>query len=52
MLSLQKWWTDLWLKEGFAMFMEFLFIYHNYPDFKVKRDFKIKKVKKVEAPVK
>ncbi|GMT03168.1 hypothetical protein PENTCL1PPCAC_25342, partial [Pristionchus entomophagus] len=29
------WWTDLWLKEGFACFMEYLFIEHNYPDYKI-----------------
>ncbi|KAF8387261.1 pam-1 [Pristionchus pacificus] len=29
------WWTDLWLKEGFASFMEYLFVGHNYDEFKI-----------------
>ncbi|GMT32249.1 hypothetical protein PFISCL1PPCAC_23546, partial [Pristionchus fissidentatus] len=29
------WWTDLWLKEGFASFMEYLFVGHNYEEFKI-----------------
>ncbi|GMR32147.1 hypothetical protein PMAYCL1PPCAC_02342 [Pristionchus mayeri] len=28
-------WTDLWLKEGFASFMEYLFVGHNYDEFKI-----------------
>lgn len=31
----QKWWTDLWLKEGFASFMEYMFVGYNYPEFKI-----------------
>ncbi|KAL3120399.1 hypothetical protein niasHT_005720 [Heterodera trifolii] len=34
-LVTMKWWQDLWLKEGFACFMEFLFTAKNYPEFKV-----------------
>ncbi|GMT04611.1 hypothetical protein PENTCL1PPCAC_26785, partial [Pristionchus entomophagus] len=29
------WWTDLWLKEGFASFMEYLFVGHNYEEYKI-----------------
>ncbi|KAL7069747.1 hypothetical protein ACQ4LE_011147 [Meloidogyne hapla] len=34
-LTTMKWWCDLWLKEGFASFMEYVLIGHNYPEFKV-----------------
>nr|AML39764.1 aminopeptidase [Haemonchus contortus]CDJ85176.1 Peptidase M1 domain containing protein [Haemonchus contortus] len=34
-LVTMKWWTDLWLKEGFASFMEYLFVGTNYPEFKI-----------------
>uniref|UniRef100_A0A914C199 Aminopeptidase n=1 Tax=Acrobeloides nanus TaxID=290746 RepID=A0A914C199_9BILA len=34
-LVTMKWWTDLWLKEGFASFMEYVFIGYNYPEFKI-----------------
>jgi aminopeptidase N len=30
---MQKWWTDLWLKEGAAVFIQFLFMSIEYPDF-------------------
>lgn len=35
LFKLQKWWTDLWLKEGFASFMEYLFVGANCPEFKI-----------------
>uniref|UniRef100_A0A914HD91 Aminopeptidase n=1 Tax=Globodera rostochiensis TaxID=31243 RepID=A0A914HD91_GLORO len=34
-LVTMKWWTDLWLKEGFASFMEYLFTDKNYPEYKI-----------------
>ncbi|KAL3989469.1 Peptidase M1 family protein [Acanthocheilonema viteae] len=34
-LVTMKWWTDLWLKEGFASFMEYMFVGVNYPEFKI-----------------
>ncbi|CAD5218167.1 unnamed protein product [Bursaphelenchus okinawaensis] len=34
-LVTMKWWTDLWLKEGFASFMEYLFVANNKPEFKI-----------------
>ncbi|VDN01448.1 unnamed protein product [Thelazia callipaeda] len=34
-LVTMKWWTDLWLKEGFASFMEYMFVSANYPCFKI-----------------
>ncbi|CAJ0921272.1 unnamed protein product, partial [Mesorhabditis belari] len=34
-LVTMKWWTDLWLKEGFASFMEYLFVGYNYPEMKI-----------------
>ncbi|KAK0422420.1 hypothetical protein QR680_007561 [Steinernema hermaphroditum] len=30
-----KWWTDLRLKEGFASFMEYMFVGSNNPEFKI-----------------
>ena len=32
---LQEWWTHLWLKEGFASFMEYLLVDHCFPEFDV-----------------
>uniref|UniRef100_A0A158R5B1 Aminopeptidase n=1 Tax=Syphacia muris TaxID=451379 RepID=A0A158R5B1_9BILA len=34
-LVTMKWWTDLWLKEGFASFMEYMFVGSNYPEYKI-----------------
>uniref|UniRef100_A0A0K0DBG3 Aminopeptidase n=1 Tax=Angiostrongylus cantonensis TaxID=6313 RepID=A0A0K0DBG3_ANGCA len=34
-LVTMKWWTDLWLKEGFASFMEYLFVGYVCPEFKI-----------------
>lgn len=34
-LVTMKWWTDLWLKEGFASFMEYLLVGHLCPEFKI-----------------
>ncbi|KAL3079369.1 hypothetical protein niasHT_037699 [Heterodera trifolii] len=38
-LVTMKWWSDLWLKEGFASFTEYLFTDKNYPEFKIWSDF-------------
>lgn len=38
-LVTMKWWCDLWLKEGFASFMEYVFTGTNYPEFKIWLEF-------------
>ncbi|KAK6731793.1 hypothetical protein RB195_007945 [Necator americanus] len=38
-LVTMKWWTDLWLKEGFASFMEYLFVGNICPEFKIWEQF-------------
>ncbi|CAK5095767.1 unnamed protein product [Meloidogyne enterolobii] len=38
-LTTMKWWCDLWLKEGFASFMEYVLIGHNFTEFKVWMNF-------------
>jgi aminopeptidase N len=30
-----EWWTDLWLKEGFASFMEYQFVGSQMPEFRI-----------------
>lgn len=32
---LQEWWTHLWLKEGFASWIEYLCVDHCFPEFDV-----------------
>ncbi|CAD5218972.1 unnamed protein product [Bursaphelenchus okinawaensis] len=34
-LVTMDWWTDLWLNEGFATFMEYVFVDHQNPEFQV-----------------
>ena len=30
-----QWWTDLWLNEGFASWVQYLSVDHSYPDWDV-----------------
>lgn len=34
-LVTMKWWTDLWLKEGFASFMEYSFVNDMFPEYDI-----------------
>lgn len=34
-LTTMEWWTDLWLKEGYATWMEYYFVNDAYPDFDI-----------------
>uniref|UniRef100_A0A914CYE7 Puromycin-sensitive aminopeptidase n=1 Tax=Acrobeloides nanus TaxID=290746 RepID=A0A914CYE7_9BILA len=34
-LVTMKWWSDLWLKEGFAKFMEHVLVHYNYPEYHI-----------------
>ncbi|KAI6191934.1 Aminopeptidase [Aphelenchoides bicaudatus] len=38
-LTTMTWWGDLWLKEGFASFMEYFFCQVNYPELKTHIDY-------------
>lgn len=38
-IHLQEWWTDLWLKEGFAKFMEYFCINQIFPEFQIWNQF-------------
>jgi puromycin-sensitive aminopeptidase len=38
-LTTMEWWCDLWLKEGFASFMEYLFVSRLYPEMKTSIDY-------------
>lgn len=38
-LTTMEWWSDLWLKEGFASWMEYLFMSKNYPELKTDLDY-------------
>ena len=34
-LVTMEWWTHLWLNEGFATFMEYLFVDHCFPEYNI-----------------
>ncbi|KAH7668119.1 CRE-PAM-1 protein, partial [Aphelenchoides avenae] len=38
-LTTMKWWQDLWLKEGFASYFEYMFVAATYPEFKIWQHF-------------
>jgi len=40
-LVTMRWWTDLWLNEGFASWMEYLAIDHIYPEWKLWTQFAV-----------
>lgn len=35
LLSLQEWWTHLWLNEGFASWIEYLCVDHCFPEYDI-----------------
>ncbi len=42
---LQEWWSDIWLQEGFAEYMQYVCINNIYPDYNIWGDFMIDELK-------